>query len=170
MRGDKGRAPFALRVYVPEEREVWLKYGVRDTSNSSGFGKTLSSPDFESGLLRQSPIVQVGPHEERLSPGHHVLSITIGDVEAGSLRLQITLDSIALVDSSLESARRAGSLYIASKPEMQQIDFEDGELHWGPLMSATMSEDLDEDPTWKLRVLVWLGNESSGFSAFPGSQ
>ena len=85
MRGDTGETPVALRVYVPEEREVWLKYGVHDRGESSSSERTLLSPDFESALMRQSPIGPVGPYEKRLPPGHHLLSMTIGDAEAGSL-------------------------------------------------------------------------------------
>jgi hypothetical protein len=172
MRGDTGGTPVALRVYVPEEREVWLKYGVHDHGESSSFGRTLLSPDFESALMRQSPIGPVGPYEKLLTPGHHVLSMTIGDAEAGSLPLRITFDSIALIDSRLKSASQIGGGVVSSKPKMQQMDFRDGKLHWGSLISKSMSFPCGEEDNPRRRLLfhLWLSNESSGFSDFPGSQ
>jgi hypothetical protein len=168
IRGDTGQTPVALRVYTPKERKVWIKYGVHNNMNS-----IPASPDFESGLLRQSPFDHVGPYEKRLSPGQHVLSMTIGDASAGSLPFRITLDSRILIDSAFKSASHTGGGVIGSTPQaMQQMNFKDGKLHWGGLISArmTLRDDEGNNPPKSFKFLVWLSDETSGLSSFPGSQ
>ena len=158
IRGRKGGPPIVFRVYVPEDCELWLKYGAHGDEY-----KRPSSPDFESGLLRQLANGDVGPYEKRLPPGHHVLSRING---------VITFNSVVLLNAKLESTQGIGGGVLTSNPKMQQMDFQDGELSLWSLISKSMvlqSDDAESDRT-KICTNLWLDNTSSGFSDFPGDQ
>lgn len=162
IRGDTGQTPVAYRVYVPEARKVWLKYGVRDSNSYS----VAANTEFEPELLRQSPFDQGGPCEKLLPPGQHILSMTIGDAEAGSLPFRITLDSSVLISSRLKSASSTGGDYLKAP---RQWDYKRSNLAKGGLMSAkmTLRDDDENNPPTSFQFLVWLSDETSGFSAFP---
>lgn len=165
IRGDTGKPPVAFRIYVPEERKVWIKYGVRDSKSRS----VAANSEFEPAILHQVPFDHDGPYEIRLTPGQHVLSMTIGDTDAGSLPFRINLDASVLVDSRLNSASHTGG---GSTYAPLQLDFKNSNLAKSGLMSAkmTLRGDAKNESPKSYQFLVWLSDESSGYSAFPGSQ
>jgi hypothetical protein len=158
IRDRKGGPPVVFRVYVPEDCELWLKYGAHGDED-----KVPSSPDFESGLLRQLANGDVGPYEKRLPPGHHVISRKNG---------VITVNSVVLLNATIKSTRSLGGGVLMSNPKMQQMDFQNGELSLWSLISEHMvlqSDDAENDRT-KISTNLWLDDTSSGFSDFPGDQ
>ena len=87
-----------------------------------------------------------------------------------SLPFRITLDENVLIASACKHASYTGG---ATTTSTRQMDFKEGELpKWGGLMSVTMAFRDEEGNTLpaSFQFLVWLSDESSDFSVFPGAQ
>jgi len=166
LQTDTGPAPVIFRLLVPQERPVWLKFGVHKVQRSVHSSRTS---DDDSDLLTDSPFNASGPFEVRLPAGDHVLRIATGSAQEGSLPLVITLNDEVLLRSAFLSAdvTGAGSSYISAP---SQINFGPRRpLPW--LLTTIMNR---RDPTSRKAhdtthgFSVWLSDRSSSFTSFPG--
>lgn len=158
---DLRKAPTVFRMLIPDQRQVWLKYGVSDTSGS-GF----SAADFAKELLQQSPFQHTGPYEMLLPAGDHTLAVSFQNPQSGSLPLRVKLNDTNLVDSSFqhEFASHGGGMSVAAS---EQLDYKDRQLP--TLLSAkiVLRDDAGKRLPEGFRLLVWLDDHSSGFEPFP---
>jgi hypothetical protein len=160
-----GPAPISFRMRVPEQRAIWLKYGVHPTKRNTQSGR---GPEQESDLLTQSPFEDSGPFEMSLPPGDQILVVTMGAAEDGSLPLAITLDDQLLLRSTFVAPEVTGAGW-SSISGRQQIDF-DLNRALPSLMTVNMSLRSDktaDTATKQCGFSMWLSDHSSDFAEFP---
>lgn len=158
---DTEPAPAVFRLWVPKERPVWIKFGVREATPS----RPSSSSDNDRDLLSDSPFRASGPFETQLPPGDQTLQIAAGSAREGSLPLCITLGETVLLRTSFDSpsVSGTGSSHITGAT---QLDYGPRQqLPW--LLTSTMN--VGEPATEKPHAFsLWLSDRASGFAPFPG--
>jgi hypothetical protein len=166
LQTDTRPAPVIFRLLVPEQRTVWLKFGVHLVEQS-----VHSSTDKLDGrdLLTDSPFNVSGPFETRLQPGDHTLTVAVGLAAEGSLPVVITLDDEVLLRSSFVSAEVTGtSSSRISAPS--QLDF-GPQRNLPSLLSTHMNlrtPASGKAPAKTHGFSMWLSDRASSFTNFPG--
>ena len=166
LKTDTGPAPVIFRMFVPEKRTIWLKFGVHMVKHSVHSTRT---PDDVHDLLTVSPFKDSGPFEIQLPSGDQTLRIATGHAADGFLPLIMTLDDKVLLRTSFVAADVAGmgSSHISAP---SQIDF-DPQRDLPSLLTGHMSlrtpasgiEPVNTHAFW-----VWLSDRASNFARFPG--
>lgn len=166
LHAEPGPAPVVFRMIVPEERPVWLKFGIHMVDQSVHSSRT---PDETDDLLTDTPFDDSGPFEIRLPAGDQMLTIVTGSAGEGSLPVEILLDDRVLVRTKFVSPDVSGSDYgHISAPS--QIDFGPRrDLPW--LLTTHMN--LKPTPAGSRRrkthaFAIWLSDKPSDFASFPG--
>jgi hypothetical protein len=160
-----GPAPIGFRMLVPEQRAIWLKYGVHPTKRNTQSGR---GSEQESDLLTKSPFLDSGPFELRLPAGDQILAVTMDAAEDGSLPFTITLDDQILLRSAFVAPEVTGAGW-SSLSGAIQIDF-DLKRALPSLMTVNMSlrSDRSGDTAAKpCGFSMWLSDHSSDFAEFP---
>lgn len=155
---NNGSAPAVYRLLVPQQRPVWLKFGVHPGRVSVGSASEADARKF----LSRSAYEPSGPYELRLPPGDHTLSISKGTVREEALRLVIQFDEEVLLRAALVKEGLSGmhSNVVTARSQ----------IHYAPqrplprLMSLRGHVDSGETD----ECLVWLSGKSSNFQEFPG--
>jgi hypothetical protein len=166
LQNDPEPAPVIFRLFVPEKRTVWLKFGVHMAKQSV---HSTRAPDDVHDLLTDSPFSKSGPFEMQLPPGDQMLKIALGHIAEGSLPVVMTLDDKVLLRSSFVSAEVTGtsSSYISAP---SQIDF-DPQRQLPSLLGGSMNLRTNASgnkPADTYAFWVWLSDRASNFTSFPG--
>lgn len=165
MQVDNESSPTVFRMIVPEERGIWLKFGVHQVERNMNSSR---SSDQEDDLLSDSPFDDSGPFEIKLSPGDQTLSVAAGPAKDGLLPIEIRLDEALLLRTTFHSpdVSGTGSSHISAP---SQIDFDARrELPW--LLSSSMgtrSSATDNERGLTYAFSMWLSDRSSDFKGFP---
>ena len=165
LQTDAGPVPVIFRLFVPEKRTVWLKFGVHTVKQSVISSRT---PDDAHDLLTDSPFKDSGPFEMQLPSGDQTLRIAMGHVAEGSLPLVMTLDDKVLLRTSFVSAEVTGtsSGHISA---LSQIDFGPQQalpsLLTGNMNLRTPVSGIAPANTYAF--WVWLSDRASSFASFP---
>jgi hypothetical protein len=156
-------APVLYRLWVPEDRPVWLKFGVHEMDPSHHRSR---SSDDEQDLLDRSPFTLSGPFEMRLPPGDQTLRIAIGAARGGELPVSIALDDTVLLRSTFASEGVSGASY-GYTTAASQVDFPANQK---PPWLLTASMQLRNTSAGKTQACsVWLSDRASGFAPLPGA-
>lgn len=156
--------PTSFRMVVPEDRPMWLMFGVHLVQRN-----VHSTPDpSKLKLLKHSSFSESGPFEIQLEPGDQLLTVTKSPAKDGKLDVEIGLKDGILVRSTYAASDVSGttSSHISAP---NQIDFgPHRELPW--LLTAQMSH---QSPNGQQRAMthafsIWLSAQSNGYERFPG--
>jgi hypothetical protein len=154
-----------FRLLVPEDRTIWLKFGVHKVKRSV---HSYRQPDTTDDLLSDSPFRVSGPFETRLQPGDHRLTISGLPFADGSLPVVITIDDKVLLRSSFVSPDVTG----ASSSRISaatQVDF-GPERELPSLLTAHMqlrTPPSGNAPDQTYAFSLWFSERASGFKDFP---
>ncbi len=156
--------PVVFRVWVPEDRKVWIKYGVHETK--SGI-QSARGGEQEGDLLDESPFDDSGPFAYELAPGEHLVRVGVGSSVDGLLPVKLQLDDQLLLETAFRSPHvtGAGSMHVSGK---QQIDY-------GPdrklpnLFTGNMSlqDESGNRPPKSFGFSIWLSENDGNFKEFP---
>jgi hypothetical protein len=154
-------APILFRLLVPEQRPLWLKFGVHAAQQ---FRHSSRNPEDERELLPRSPFTISGPFEMRLPSGDQTLRITIGTARDGELPVTISLNDGVLLRTTFVSAGTSGTGY-SHISAGSQLDYRASQKPpW--LLTAIM--DQREQPSGNTHAFsVWLDERESDFLPFP---
>jgi hypothetical protein len=161
---DGGTAPTVFRLFVPTEREVWLKYAVvlyERNSRSSAQLDQLDQPAIDTGYKHN------GLYEVRLPPGERILEVHAGPSAGKLLPIEIRLDDQDLIHTvfSGDGVRHSGATHVSGQ---RQIDF-DGrrELPWLLDLKIRLEPDGGSRQDAPYSACLWLSDRSSSFERFP---
>lgn len=158
--------PITFRIWVPEDRAVWLKFGVHQADRSVQSSRESEKAD---DLLTNSPFEDSGPFELQMPPGDQMLEIGTEPAGEGAVPLTITLNDNVLLRSAFVSSEATGAnaSYISGR---SQINFGKNQpLPW--LLTGRMNLGYytsGEEPILTHAFSLWLSNQSGSFANFPG--
>lgn len=163
--GDR-TAPIVFRMLIPDERPVWLKFGVHMVKPNVTASR---GSDAEDDLITKSPFEASGPFEQRLPPGDQMLKIVSGAATDGALPIEITLNDKVLLRTSFvaDDVTGSGSGHISVPSQFDVGPRQD--LPWlltVDLTHRTQTSGGDSPDTHAFSV--WLSDRSSNFKGFPG--
>lgn len=166
LRAGTGQPAVIFGIWVPEERPVWLKFGVHLADGSI---QSLRDSDRDDDLLRDSPFDASGPFEIRLPAGHQTLKLATGPVQDDTLPVVVSLGDEVLGRFVFNSPDVQGTneIYISAR---SQLDFAPDRRLPRLLTSRMRLRDptSGERPDTTYACSLWLSDHSSNFERFPG--
>lgn len=158
--------PIVFRLSVPEDRPVWLCFGVRP--GTPNVQRSATPSELVKSLLRESPSSVTGPLETQLTPGEHLLTFARGRLSDDQQSLWVELDERKLLETTFQSVglEKTG---ITSISAMDQLNF--GAQHSLPWLATTSlqvkSDAASTEAGKAYELLVWLSDQAQGFEPFP---
>lgn len=155
--------PRVFRLRIPEDRPVWLKWGMVHGGSLTAYK--------ESQLVEDSAMEHPGPYAIQLPHGDHILKFTRGYNSRaraqGQLPFKLVINDQVLIDTVYRSIELIGGT--ASIAARAQVDYNaDGDL--SGLINAKI-KDLDPDGDTELAVNVWFDDKGGEeFQPFPGTE
>ncbi len=164
IRADTSHAPILFKLFVPEDRPIWLKFGLHPQSTSAPSDRVAGSEDV---LLGESAFNPSGPFELKLPPGEHEVAFLMEGPENAFGRFQVRLNSEVLAQPTViagSDVRRSGHMSISAD---QQVDFAPNRtLPRLVTFQLRQYETKDSESTKEFNLSVWLSDRSSSFSPF----
>jgi hypothetical protein len=160
-------APRVFRIWIPEERNVWLHYGVVP----SGKAESVIRGDAELVSDGRSRLEDEGPFQLKLSPGAHDFCFRVRKAKDERLPIEIELDG-SLIFATAYAHPKVTSMSMMSMAMRRQVDYPTSRplpmlLKGGFQLAAdASSSDRQEEHD----VVVWLGEQSGQAESFPQSR
>ena len=165
IRTETTQAPVSFKLLVPEDRPIWLKFGLHPQDTNAPSDGVEGSEDV---LLAESIFDQAGPFELRLPPGEHLVAFAMEDQVNRFRQLQVLFNDQLLAQLAVmvgNNVRRSG--YQTTGAD-QQADF-DGNRTLPRLVTIDLSlrDESNSESIKRFKVSAWLSNHSSSFRSFP---
>lgn len=158
-----GKSRTAFRLHIPEMRTVWMKCGVLEADLARGNARSLDGRKANQ-FGGDSSFEHVGPYEQKLEPGDHVLTVISGGTREHYAEILVKLDGDNLL-SSFASAEGLSTLGRTSISGRKQVDF--GRKRGTPWLLSQKFRLNKPGDTYAL--VLWLSESSSQHAPFPGA-
>ncbi len=167
-----GLDDFDWRVYVPEEQDVYLKFGIRESARNSFVVETIR-PDMK--FTEDSAFVPSGPFQQKLLPGIHLIQVSWSrQTESNYHICQIKIDGKLLLNS-LHKRHPVDGIHTHAASMIEQKNYPQAK-RLPKLIAVTPDLDFDRveaneglTPT-PYKFIVWLSRDNTEFDTFESAQ